>query len=360
MRVLLSDGSGLTARQCAGLLSRAGHRVDVLASGDLPLAAFTRYVHRVHRLPAYGPDPLTWWDAAVAVLDKTGPDVLLPTQEQVGVISLRLRELRGLGVGTAVPAFSALTRVQDKLAADRTLREAGLRRPHSWVATDRDQLLEGVTGPAFLKLPIGTAGTGVVRVGDRREVPGAADRFERSGAFAGDGVLVEEPVAGPLVMVQAVFDAGRLVVLHANDRTREGAGGGASSKTSRRTDDLIDDVVRLGAHLNWQGALSLDAIATADGPVWIDVNPRVVEPGTAATASTCSGRCSHWPRAHRYRPCQFRPSPLRPGPFRASAPTNCSSPCSVLPSRAGDGSGSPRSCSWPPRAVDLTRTAPKS
>jgi len=55
-----------------------------------------------------------------------------------------------------------------------------------------------------------------------------------------------------------------------------------AAKTSRRTDDLIDDVVRLGAHLNWQGALSLDAIATADGPVWIDVNPRVVEPGAAA------------------------------------------------------------------------------
>jgi len=36
MRVLLSDGSGLTSRQCAGLLGAAGHRVGVLAPGAAP------------------------------------------------------------------------------------------------------------------------------------------------------------------------------------------------------------------------------------------------------------------------------------------------------------------------------------
>jgi hypothetical protein len=42
----------------------------------------------------------------------------------------------------------------------------------------------------------------------------------------------------------------------------------------------------LGSHLGWHGALSLDAILGPGGPVWIDVNPRLVEPGNAARAGT--------------------------------------------------------------------------
>ena len=43
---------------------------------------------------------------------------------------------------------------------------------------------------------------------------------------------------------------------------------------------------RLGRRLAWHGALSFDAIVTADGPVVIDVNPRLVEPGNAMAAGT--------------------------------------------------------------------------
>jgi hypothetical protein len=282
VRVLLSDGSGLTSRQCATLLAREGHDVSVLAAAALPLTRWTRHVSRVHRLPPYGPDPLGWWDVAVRVLQRERPDVLLPTQEQVAVISRRQRDLDALGVGTVVPPFAALQRVQDKLAADQTLRAAGLRRPSSWVARDAAGLVRGVCGPAFLKAPIGTASTGVQRVRGRDQVRAAAAAFQQAGAFAAGGVLVEEPVAGPLLMVQSVFSAGRLLALHANERTREGAGGGASTKTSRSLPGAADDVQLLGQLLGWHGALSLDAILDKDGPVWIDVNPRLVEPFNAA------------------------------------------------------------------------------
>lgn len=47
---------------------------------------------------------------------------------------------------------------------------------------------------------------------------------------------------------------------------------------------LADDVAALGAHLGWHGALSGDAILAADGPVWIHVNPRLVEQVNAARA----------------------------------------------------------------------------
>jgi uncharacterized protein YbjT (DUF2867 family) len=70
MRVLLSDGSGLTARQAATQLAAAGHTVEVLTPDSFALTRFTRHVTRVHKVPAYGPDPLRWLDAALAVLSR--------------------------------------------------------------------------------------------------------------------------------------------------------------------------------------------------------------------------------------------------------------------------------------------------
>jgi hypothetical protein len=286
VRIVLSDGSGLTSRQCATLLDRMGHEVHALVPGGLTLTRMTRHIARVHTVPPYGPDPLAWWAAAREVLERTGADVLLPTQEQVAVISRYASDLDAVGVRTVVPAFDALVRVQDKVSAHATLQAVGLRRPPSWVARDRADLVERVTGPVFVKAPIGTASTAVRRVAGREAVAEAARAFDAAGAFADGGVLVEEPVSGPLVMVQSVFAGGQLIALHANERTREGAGGGACNKTSRHVPGITEDVQTLGTRLRWHGALSLDAILTPAGPVWIDVNPRLVEPGNAARAGT--------------------------------------------------------------------------
>ena len=78
MRVLLSDGAGLTARQCATLLSLAGHEVAALCAGRLCLCRFTRHVRRVHRVPPCGTDPFGWLDAALEIRDEHGIASPLP------------------------------------------------------------------------------------------------------------------------------------------------------------------------------------------------------------------------------------------------------------------------------------------
>ena len=85
-------------------------------------------------------------------------------------------------------------------------------------------------------------------------------------------------------MVQGVFAAGELVAGHATLRVREGAGGGSSHKRSLDLPAARADLARLGRHLGWHGALSADAILTGDGPRYIDVNPRLVEPANARRA----------------------------------------------------------------------------
>jgi biotin carboxylase len=283
VRVLLSDGSGLTARQVATQLGAAGHEVEVLTPDRLALARFTRHVTALHAVPAYGANPLRWLDAALAVVSRSRRrfDIFLPTQEQVAVLSAFDGRVRGVGVGLAVPRFAALLEVQDKLAATRTLTRLGLPIPESVVATSGEELLALARPPVFVKTPIGTATLGVRRVEDAASLPELAEALARERAFDLGGVLLQRPVTGPLVMIQAVFRDGALVASHANLRVREGANGGASNKRSVDLPVVRQHLSTLGQALAWHGALSLDAILTPDGPCYIDVNPRLVEPGNA-------------------------------------------------------------------------------
>ncbi len=267
MKILLSDGSGLTARQCAARLAGAGHVAEALAPDRLCLCRFTRHVARLHRVPPYRPDPFGWLDAALEVYGTGRFDVLLPTQEQVAVLSRAKDRLDAAGVATVVPTFTALSAVQDKISASATLDRLRIPQPKS--ATD----IEGWDWfPAFVKDPIGTASSGVRRVANQGELRRAA---------AGRKVLVQAAVTGPLAMCQSVFDHGALVAFHASERTAEGARGGASHKRSVSLPAVRRYFGVLGRELHWHGALSADVILSEDGPAFIDVNPRLVEPRNA-------------------------------------------------------------------------------
>lgn len=281
MRVLLSDGSGITARQVATQLSASGHVVEVLTPDPLALTRFTRHVRRVHRVPPFGREPFAWLDAAIATYRTGGFDVLFPTQEQVAVLARSFKRLQDSGVATAVPPFGALIKVQDKLAARATLSELGLPQPDGSVVLSAADLAAWRDLPVFVKVPIGTARTGVRYVTEPGQMAAVASAWEAAGVFADGGVLIQSPAAGQLAMIQAVFCDGALVASHANLRVREGASGGASHKKSIDLPAARQHLVVLGQRLGWHGALSADAILTGDGPAYIDINPRLVEPGNA-------------------------------------------------------------------------------
>ncbi len=119
---------------------------------------------------------------------------------------------------------------------------------------------------------------------------GRADQAFRSGqvlaglepswyATAGEhGLLAQTPVPGRLAIVQSVFDHGELVAFHATARIREGVWGGSSHKRGIDLPVARQHLEHLGGRLGWHGALSADVILGADGPSFIDINPRLVEP----------------------------------------------------------------------------------
>jgi ATP-grasp domain-containing protein len=277
MRVLLSEGSGLTSRQVAGQLGTLGHEVEILSSSTICLTRFTRHVGAVHDVPRFGLDPFGWLAAAERIAGERGADLLFPTQEQVTVLSARRKQLR---VATIVPPFASLARVQDKISAFHALSEIGAPQPRSFVISSADDLRQVTAYPVFVKRPVSTASSGVRRATNAQALEAAA----RELGLGQCELIAQSQASGPLAMVQAVADRGRLVAHHACLRLREGIGGGASLKESVTLPGLAEMLARLVAALDWHGALSMDVIVADSGPVVIDVNPRIVEPANALAA----------------------------------------------------------------------------
>ena len=80
--------------------------------------------------------------------------------------------------------------------------------------------------PVFVKRLVSTSSSGVLRAATLRKVEDAA----RSLGLGTETSIEQSQADGPLAMVQAVADRGRLVAHHANLRLREGIGGGALSE----------------------------------------------------------------------------------------------------------------------------------
>jgi predicted ATP-grasp superfamily ATP-dependent carboligase len=215
--------------------------------------------------------------AAERIAGERKVDLLFPTQEQVTVLSARQKSLR---VATIVPPFASLARVQDKISAFRTLKAIGAPQPPTFVISSANDLREVGTYPIFVKRPVGTASSAVRRVTNAQELEAAAREF----GLGQCELIAQQQASGPLAMVQAVADRGRLVAHHICLRLREGVGGGASLKESIVLPALADMLAQLVAALDWHGGLSMDLIVADSGPVVIDVNPRLVEPANALAA----------------------------------------------------------------------------
>jgi glutathione synthase/RimK-type ligase-like ATP-grasp enzyme len=286
VRILLTEGAGLTSRQVATRLDALGHHVSVAVSDPVCLARFTRHVRALLRVPDFGRDPLAWFDGLLAVATASHTDVVFPTQEQVTVLSHQLPRLLAAGVSTAVPPFSSLVQVQDKLSALRTLERLSVAQPRTRVVRHVSETAGWSHLPAYVKAPLGTGSAGVKRVTDQAGLADAVRVFIEGGSLEDGGVLVQEALTGPFVMAQCVFASGSLVAFHANERVQEGANGSASAKSSVHIPHLRDELARLGHALAWHGALSVDAIVVEGRAYVIDVNPRLVEPGNAWVAGT--------------------------------------------------------------------------
>jgi predicted ATP-grasp superfamily ATP-dependent carboligase len=282
LRILLSEGSSTSGREAVTVLGAMGHRVDVCDPDPHCISRFSRFVNRFHRCPALATDPEGYVSFMLDLVSREAFDALLPIHEQ-GLALARVHGALARRVAVALPAFEAYERVLSKVGFSDILSELGLPQPRTRLVDSVQQVREIDEFPIVLKTAIGTASRGVWIVRNAEELDLAIVELEREAA-PDNPILAQEFVDGPVEHAQAVFDDGRLIGMHAFRQIERGAGGGDALKQSVSRPRVQADLARLGGALDWHGALSVDYLLRNGEPVYIDCNPRLVEPMSGTLA----------------------------------------------------------------------------
>jgi hypothetical protein len=280
LRILLTEGSSLSARQTLYALGPSRPVIDVCDPRPLLcLARFSRYVRACYRCPSFAKDPAGYLRFLFHRLRTDRYDVLLPTHDQVYLLA-RFRDNLAGRVRVALPAFEAVERLQSKAEFTRLLDDLGLPHPPTTFARSREELERVADCPCYVKLAYSTAGCGVWSVRDPAGLRQVADRLEREGFLDGrHEILVQQPASGVLGVVQSVFQHGRLVAAHCYQARALGVGGSARARIGVSHPTVVEHLARLGARLNWHGALMLDYLydPARSQPTYIDSSPRIGE-----------------------------------------------------------------------------------
>ena len=188
-------------------------------------------------------------------------------------------------VGIALPSFASYRAAHSKAGFSRLLSTLQLPQPATVLVKSEAELRATARVPCVVKTSIGTASRGVWLAHDEAGLTRAREDLCASDGFA-DEVLVQQFVDGVTEKAQAVFCRGELLGFHAYRQIVAGAGGGDARKQSVRRPDVREHLARIGAHLCWHGALSVDYIwSSVDAlPRYVDCNPRLVEPMSAYLA----------------------------------------------------------------------------
>lgn len=277
LRVLLSEGSSTSAREAITALGLAGHHVEICDPSRTCIGRFSRLVRRFHRCPGLGADPEGYLAFILDLISRERFDVLLPIHEQ-GFLFAKVQKELAQHVAVALPSFESYEHAHSKAGFSEVLSELGLPQPETAFVNNLPDLRKVDRFPFVLKTAIGTASRGVWMIRNAADLEQAITGIE-GGSLAGI-LLVQELIDGPIEHAQAVFDKGRLVGMHAYRQIMRGAGGGPALRESVRRPLARSHLARIGAHLGWHGALSVDYVARGESgaPVYIDCNPRLVEP----------------------------------------------------------------------------------
>jgi len=283
IRILLSEGSSLSARQTITALGRCGYTLDVCDPNPLCISRFSRFVRHIYRCPAAGTDPLGYLAFVLHHLTRERYDVLLPVHEQAFLFAKVQNRLPD-GVHTALAPFDAFLQVQGKVAFARLMEQFSLPQPLTRIVGSRAELERIEMFPCYLKTDYSTAGQGVWRITNREEQDRAAIALEQQGQLdRTHQIVVQEEVSGALCQAQAVFTHGHLLAIHCTQTRGVSVGGGHSARTGVDHPQVREHLVILGRELAWHGPLALDYIfdEATGHPTYIEANPRLVEPMNA-------------------------------------------------------------------------------
>ena len=245
-RILLSEGSSLSARETITALGLAGHRVELVSAEPLCLGRFSRFVSRVHRAPASGADPDGYLAAVLEIVKTRSIDALLPVQEQAYLFAAARHKLPA-GLGIALADFAGFEQVQSKAGLAELLTRLKVPQPATAVVRSAEEFATPSAVSLFRQ--------GGLRHRKRRRVAHRRRSGARCAAAGSSGTM-------PSARTSAAGRGARHAGAHAGGvrsgsarrlpiyrQVAEGPGGGDVLKLSVVSDQVRDIVDRIGAAL---------------------------------------------------------------------------------------------------------------
>ena len=153
--VLLTEGASLSARHTLYGLG-PHYTIDVIDPDPLCQCRFSRFVRRWTRSPSFSSQPEEFLRFLARQIRDHRYDVVLPTHEQVYLLS-RFRAALDGHTGVALPPFESLERLQNKAEFCRLLSELDLPQPEVTFVRTRADFDRQWEFPFYLKLSHSTA-----------------------------------------------------------------------------------------------------------------------------------------------------------------------------------------------------------
>jgi protein-tyrosine-phosphatase/predicted ATP-grasp superfamily ATP-dependent carboligase len=254
-------------------LGRGGVQVHVGWYPPDRFALSSRYIHRVHALPAYAPDNAAWKDALIALMERERFDLVVPCTDSTLIpLQQHRHELEPFG-RIYLLSDAAFAILFDKFRTNALARAAGVRLPREVVLNSRqefEQIEDSFPLPAVLKP---RASFEVADLGTRHSVRKAYSQAEfrqLAAAMLDLGpVAVQENFIGEGVGVELLLQTGAPLMAFQHVRVHEPLHGGGSSyrQSVAVSPDLLEAALKILRPLEYTG------VAMAE----FKVNPRTKE-----------------------------------------------------------------------------------
>lgn len=277
-KILLSEGSSLTARETLTALHDQGYQVDILTSTRFPLTRFSCWRGKMISIVNPNKQPLHYLQKLRVIQDREHYAAILPTHEECWLFAAAGEKyLADLPI--VVAPYAEFEKVQSKINFAFLLDQLGIRQP-KWQLSSKGLELE-IALPFWLKSEYGTAGQAVKKICSLKKYQ---EELRKQPFRKDNRLMLQENIEGTYGQVQAFFAQGIMQAVHTTLQTGRGVGNSAAARKSVVLPGTIADIEKIGKHLKWQGCLTLDFILSDGQTFYLECNPRMVEPGNAAKA----------------------------------------------------------------------------
>ena len=254
MRVLITGTRAPVALELTRRFGRLGHQVHGADSLAFPLAGFSRYAQKNHRLPPPRQQPERFTQALRDLIERERIDLVIPTCEEVLWVAQAIQPF--------APTFQQLQLLHNKWTFHQTARQLGLASPDSYLLEEIPQALERnwILKPVFSRF-------GTETLMDPKEIASLDIRPDRPW-------IAQRRVDGDLLCSYSVAHQGKLHAHVAYEPTLR-LGGGAGVMFRSLDHPAIEKWVQhFVEQLGLSGQLSFDFIENETGVTALECNPR--------------------------------------------------------------------------------------